>query len=118
MNITFIAPPAAGKGALSHLIYEEYGYNQNDVIVLGVAAPGLSGEGSIDEITAFLEEHGYTFPVIMDTTGFVFYYYGIQAYPTTFMIDKNGNVFGYAQGALTKDIMDSIISQTINMKRN
>ena len=26
MNITFIAPPAAGKGALSHLIYEKYGY--------------------------------------------------------------------------------------------
>ena len=26
MNITFIAPPAAGKGALSHMIYEKYGY--------------------------------------------------------------------------------------------
>ena len=26
MNITFIAPPAAGKGAISNLIYEKYGY--------------------------------------------------------------------------------------------
>ena len=26
MNITFIAPPAAGKGALSNMIYEKYGY--------------------------------------------------------------------------------------------
>lgn len=26
MNITFIAPPAAGKGALSHLIYKKYGF--------------------------------------------------------------------------------------------
>lgn len=26
MNITFIAPPAAGKGALSHMIYEKYGF--------------------------------------------------------------------------------------------
>lgn len=26
MNITFIAPPAAGKGALSNMIYERYGF--------------------------------------------------------------------------------------------
>ena len=26
MNITFIAPPAAGKGALSNMIYEQYGF--------------------------------------------------------------------------------------------
>ena len=26
MNITFIAPPAAGKGALSSMIYEKYGF--------------------------------------------------------------------------------------------
>ena len=26
MNITFIAPPAAGKGALSNKIYEKYGF--------------------------------------------------------------------------------------------
>lgn len=26
MNITFIAPPAAGKGALSNMIFEKYGY--------------------------------------------------------------------------------------------
>ncbi|MBR3198813.1 MAG: nucleoside monophosphate kinase [Bacilli bacterium] len=26
MNITFIAPPAAGKGALSNMIYEKYGF--------------------------------------------------------------------------------------------
>ena len=24
--------------------------------------------------------------------------YGISAYPTTFMVDKDGNLFGYVQG--------------------
>ena len=41
-----------------------------------------------------------------------FAYYGITAFPTTFMIDKDGNVFGYVSGTLTRDIMDDIIRQT------
>lgn len=111
-------PPCRQEMPDIQAVYEEYGYNKEDLIVLGVAGPGLGNEGSIDEITAFLEDNGYTFPVVMDKTGFVFYYYGISAYPTTFMIDQNGNVFGYAQGALTRDIMDSIIDQTMRMDRN
>ena len=33
------------------------------------------------------------------------------------MIDKDGNVFGYAQGALSPDMMESIVSQTMTGKR-
>ena len=111
-------PPCRQEMPDIQQVYEDYGYNKKDLIVLGVAGPGLSNEGSIAEISAFLEDNGYTFPVVMDETGFVFYYYGISAYPTTFMIDQNGNVFGYAQGALTRDIMDSIIDQTMRMERD
>lgn len=111
-------PPCRQEMPDIQKVYEEYGYNQEDLIVLGVAGPNMGNEGSIDDITAFLEDNGYSFPVVMDTTGFVFYYYGISAYPTTFMIDVNGNVFGYAQGGLTRDIMDSIIDQTMRMERD
>lgn len=52
----------------------------------------------------------------MDEGGMMAYYYGISAYPTTFMIDKDGNVYGYVTGQITKDIMKSIIEQTINGK--
>ena len=43
--------------------------------------------------------------------------YGITSYPTTFMIDKEGNVFGYVSGQLSEDMMKSIIRQTIEGKR-
>ena len=98
-------------------IYQDYGCNEEDLIVLGIAGPGLGREGSVEEVTAFLTENGYHFPVIMDEEGILFYQYGIQAYPTTFMIDKEGNVFGYVNGAMTREIMDSIIKQTMEMKR-
>ena len=96
-------------------LYEEYaaqGENA-EVAVIGVAGPGMGGEGSREEITAFMEENGYTYPVLMDETGEMFSYYGISAFPTTFMINREGNVYGYVSGQLTEDIMRSIIDQTL-----
>ena len=97
---------------------EYYGENSGDVIILGVATPNVGKEGSSEEIAAFLEENGYTYPTLMDEGGAIAggsYY--ISAFPTTFMIDKNGNIFGYATGQLTRDIMENIIQQTIDGER-
>ncbi len=96
-------------------LYEEYQAQGDDaeVVILGVAAPGMGQEGSEEEITAFMEENGYTYPVLMDRTGEMFSFYGISAFPTTFMIDRDGNVYGYVQGQLSEDIMRSIIDQTL-----
>ena len=99
-------------------LYEENGGNGEDLIIIGVANPKTdefprSGDGTIEEVTVFLEENGYTYPTVMDASGEVMAEYGISAFPTTFMIDRDGNVFGYVSGALTREIMDDIISQTM-----
>lgn len=109
-------PPCRGEMPEIQKLYENYGLNKEELVVLGVAAPGIGQEGDASYITAFLEENGYTFPVVMDESGFAFWNYGIQAYPTTFMIDKEGNVYGYVEGALTGEIMESIVKQTIEGK--
>ena len=98
-------------------LYEEWDENAGDLVVLGVAGPGIGREGSAEDIAAFLEENGYTYPVVMDDTGTLFYQYGISAYPTTFMIDPEGNVFGYVQGAVSREIMDDIVEQTMTGQR-
>ena len=98
-------------------LYEEWGENAGDLVVLGVAGPDIGQEGSAEDIAAFLEENGYTYPVVMDDTGALFYQYGISAYPTTFMIDTAGNVFGYVQGAVSREIMDDIVDQTMTGQR-
>ncbi|WP_130868226.1 cytochrome c biogenesis protein/redoxin [Intestinimonas massiliensis (ex Afouda et al. 2020)] len=100
-------------------LYESHGENEGDVIVLGVAGPKteqnpFTNEGSQEDVEQFLEDNGYTFPVVMDLTGEIQSAYAISAFPTTFMIDSNGNVYGYVPGALTGDIMESIIQQTID----
>lgn len=99
-------------------LYERYGKNEGDLIVLGVANPKTdenpnNSDVSQEEVEQFLTDHGYTFPVVMDTTSDVFYEYMIRSFPTTFMIDKDGNVFGYASGTLSGDMMESIVQQTM-----
>lgn len=99
-------------------IYEETQQEEDsDLVVLGIAAPGFGQEKSQEEVEAFLEKNGYTYPVLMNTTGEVFMEYGISAYPTTFMVDRDGNLFGYIQGQLNEAMMRSIIRQTMEGKR-
>ncbi|MEA5003258.1 MAG: TlpA disulfide reductase family protein, partial [Christensenella sp.] len=65
------------------------------------------------DIKSFLSDNGYTFPVVMDEGGTAATIpYGISAYPTTYMIDSQGNIYGYVSSALTMDIMESIVTQT------
>lgn len=103
-------------------MYEDLGLNEEDVVVLAVANPKSADypnnqDVNEDEVKQFLEKNGYNYPVVMDTTGEVFSAYGVRAFPTTFMIDRDGNVFGYVESTLTRDIMDSIVQQTLDGKR-
>ena len=99
-------------------LYRDHGENAGDLVVLGVANPKTqehpqNSDVSVDEVKAFVEDEGITYPVLLDTENALFSAYGISAFPTTFMIDKDGNVFGYATGMLTADTMESIVNQTM-----
>lgn len=94
-------------------LYEKYSEEtEEEVVVLGVAGPKMGNEKTEEEIIEFLKENELTYPVLMDTDWTLFQGYGISSFPTTFMIDKEGNVFGYVPGQLSYDIMEDIIRQT------
>ncbi|WP_125142567.1 cytochrome c biogenesis protein CcdA [Clostridium transplantifaecale] len=112
-------PPCRAEMPDIQKLYDTYDTEGDDaLIVLGIAAPNMGSEKSEEGIKEFLSENGYTYPVVMDTTGEMFTAYGIYSFPTTFMIDRDGNVFGYASGQLSEDMMKSIIDQTMAGKRN
>lgn len=107
-------PPCRAEMPDIQKLYESYGGAEDaEVVILAVATPGVGGEQDEAGVIAFLDENGYTYPVAMDPTGQVLSDYGISAFPTTFMIDASGNVFGYVPGAMSGEIMQSIIDQTI-----
>ncbi|RDB61526.1 cytochrome C biogenesis protein [Gordonibacter sp. 28C] len=99
-------------------LYRDRGENEGDLVVLGVANPKTAdrpqnSDVSVDEVKAFIDKEGMTYPVLMDTSGQLFSAYSVRSFPTTFMIDKDGNVFGYVAGTLTADVMNSIVEQTM-----
>ena len=103
-------------------LYEEWGENGGELVVLGVANPKtddqpFNQDGTVEEVETFLSDHGYTYPTVMDTTGEIFAAYGVRSFPTTFMIDTEGNVFGYLIGSMSRETMDSIVEQTMTGER-
>ncbi|RGT73217.1 cytochrome C biogenesis protein [Ruminococcus sp. AF18-22] len=111
-------PPCRAEMPDIQKLYEEYTGEDTEVVILGIAAPEYGNETDEAGIIQFMKENGYTYPVVMDVDGEVFSRYGITAYPTTFMIDKKGEIFGYAQGQLSEDVMRSIIQQTLEGKKD
>lgn len=77
---------------------------------------GAYRESGIDAVKEYMDTNGYTFTVLYDTDGKYFYEFGIRAYPTTFMIDDEGYVFGYVEGALNEAVMHEIVDMTIEKR--
>lgn len=106
-------PPCIAELPYIQKIYENFGYNEDEVIILGVTTPGVFNESGEEYISNYLQENGYEFPVMMDFTGKILSDFDVTAFPTTFMIDKNGDVFGNVTGGLTIDMMTTMIEQTL-----
>ena len=115
---TWCPPCRAEMPDIQELYEESMQDPESGPVILGVAFPGHGNEKDEEGIKAFLQENGYTYPTVMDTDASLMYKYYITAFPTTFMIDRDGNVFGYVPGSMSKDIMEDIIRQTSEGKRN
>lgn len=103
-------------------LYQKYNKNKDDVVILGVTNPKSDKypnnqdeeKGNIKE---FLKTKKYTFPNVFDESGEVLKNYQISAFPTTFVIDKKGNILGYVPGMMTKNRMESVIKQALQASK-
>ena len=89
-------------------IYDEY--KDDDFVILAVDV--MESKSTVKE---YIDEEGYTFPVLLDTDGRVAYDYFLSGVPLSFFIDGDGVVSGIKLGALTypelKQRIESIRSQ-------
>jgi cytochrome c-type biogenesis protein len=105
-------PPCRAELPDIQALYEEYAEAGDDsVAFVGVTFPDYGDEKDVQGIEDFLEDNDISFPVLMDESTSLAYEYYITAFPTTFIIDQDGNVLGYIPGAMSKDIMKDVIDQ-------
>ena len=60
---------------------------------------------AVDDGKEKVTEGGYTFPVVFDVDSSAGNMYGITAFPTTFFIDKDGNLQAYYMGAMDANLL-------------
>jgi cytochrome c biogenesis protein CcmG/thiol:disulfide interchange protein DsbE len=79
----------------------------------GFVVLAVNSQESADTVAAFLEEHDFTFPVLLDPDGIVLSRYGIRGLPTSFFIDRDGMVHGVWSGQLSparlKELVDPLL---------
>lgn len=102
-------------------VYKEFGSNKKEVVILGVAGPKTKENPNNvdvekDKIISFLKKKNVTYPTLMDETGKSFDDYGIKYFPTTYVINKNGYLEGFVNGAISGEQLKNAINETLKKK--
>ena len=106
-------PPCQREMPEIQKLSEKY-QNSEDIAILTVVMPG-GQERDAAGIKKFLKEKGFTMPVIFDD-GRLSSSFQITSLPTTYMFDRDGNVYGSVVGQLSSDMMENIIDRTLKGK--
>ncbi|WP_077602939.1 peroxiredoxin family protein [Oceanobacillus sojae] len=81
---------------------EEF-YQDKNIVILAVNL--TETENNLQQVEDFINEHGLTFPILLDEEIEVAEQYMIQPIPTSYMINSNGVVSFKAFGSLNYDFM-------------
>lgn len=87
--------------------YKTYG---NDVEFLMVNLTDGSRE-TVESASSFIDEQGYSFPILFDSEYNASITYSVSSIPTTYFIDSEGNLTAHAMGAIDA----SLLQQGIDM---
>ena len=99
-------PPCRAEMPEIEAVYQEY--KSQDVVVIGVDL--LETE---NEVRQFVQQGGYNWIFVIDTTGVVANNYGVSAIPTSFFLDKEGVIRVVKVGAMTKRMMESRLAEAM-----
>ena len=84
-------PPCREEMPSMQTLYDELADEGLEMLAVNVLEDAETARG-------FIEEEGFTYPVLLDTNGRVMIRYGVRAYPTTYIVDREGNVLGVRPG--------------------
>lgn len=73
---------------------------KKDVVVIGIS---LDAEKTIKDVPEFVKNYKINYPILYGDEKVVVDYGGIQSIPTTFVIDRKGNVVDSHVGLVEKD---------------
>jgi cytochrome c biogenesis protein CcmG, thiol:disulfide interchange protein DsbE len=101
--------PCKEEGPMLQAAWEEN--RDTGLVVLGVNARDFKSDAR-----RFVERYGLTFPILHDARGSSLGRYGLQAFPETWWIDRNGRLVAYSQGQFTQGELERNIELALEAK--
>ncbi|MDA3941089.1 MAG: TlpA disulfide reductase family protein [Spirochaetia bacterium] len=93
-------PPCRAEMPSMERLYQKL--NDPNFTILAIATPTPPKE-TREKIIDFVDENGYTFPVLIDDSKEISYQYGSGSIPTSWIIDAEGKVLARFVGAMEWD---------------
>jgi len=94
-------PPCRSEMPSMETLYQRFKNDGLEILAVN------TGEDS-NTVRQFIQNNRYTFPVPLDTSGRVSALYGVQAIPTSYIIDRTGKIVARITGAISWDTQQAI----------
>jgi len=89
-------PPCRVEMPSMETLYQRFNAQGLEILAVDI------GENA-STVQQFIRSAGYTFPVLLDSANRVSSVYGIEAIPTTYIIDREGKIIGRVVGSIMWD---------------
>lgn len=85
-------------------------YRDDGLVILGINA-----DEPFDRVVEFVDEYEITFPILLDTRPNVTARYEVNAYPSTFFVDRDGRIrVDTYSGPMTASFIESRVVELLN----
>ncbi len=108
--LTFFAtwcPPCRQEAPALVEVQKEYADQGFSVVAISM------DQGKIDDVEKFIDEFSVNYPILMGDYDIIQAYGGIYTIPTSFLVDKSGNVVKMYQGAVSHSELVKDISSVL-----
>jgi peroxiredoxin len=78
-----------------------------------VLAVNLTDQDALEDVQAFVEEFGMTFPVLLDSNGEISRLYGLLGLPMSVFVDREGRIARIYIGLMSGEQIDEFVGEIL-----
>lgn len=87
-------------------------YSSKGLVVIGVSED--QGPGLLKDVSSFAQKHGLTYQIVIDNNDIANAYGGINAIPTSFLVNKDGKIIKKWVGLRGKSFFESTVKSALD----
>ncbi len=108
--------PPCRKG-IPDLVELKKAYKDKGVEIIGLSLDAITHDGStLRDVVPFMKSNSINYPIVKADNQVINNFGGISSIPTSFVLDKDGNVFASYVGFVEKSVYEADINKALSGK--